>query len=91
MTVAPTDHDLTIVIPALNEEKRLPWTLNELDALLRNWEIRARVLVVDDGSSDGTAGLTDGFGPHFSTIRLPQQRARGMQSAPRCSAPPAAW
>jgi dolichyl-phosphate beta-glucosyltransferase len=77
MAVAPTDHDLTIVIPALNEEKRLPWTLNELDAFLKNWQIRSRVLVVDDGSSDGTAGLTDGFGPHFSTMRLPRQRGKG--------------
>ena len=75
--VAPTDHDLTIIIPALNEEQRLPWTLNELDALLKDWNVSSRVLVVDDGSSDGTAGLTDSFGPHFSTIRLPQQRGKG--------------
>jgi dolichyl-phosphate beta-glucosyltransferase len=77
VTVAPTDHDLTIIIPALNEEKRLPWTLNELDALLKDWNIRSRVLVVDDGSTDGTAGLTDTFGAHFSTMRLPQQRGKG--------------
>jgi dolichyl-phosphate beta-glucosyltransferase len=77
VTVAPTDHDLTIVIPALNEEQRLPWTLNELAALLKDWPVNSRVVVVDDGSSDGTAGLTDGFGPHFSTIRLPQQQGKG--------------
>jgi dolichyl-phosphate beta-glucosyltransferase len=66
-----------VIIPALNEEQRLPWTLAELDTFLKRWEIRSRVLVVDDGSSDGTAQLTNRFGPQFSTIRLPQQRGKG--------------
>ena len=30
LTVVPDDHDLTVIIPAYNEEKRLPWTLAQL-------------------------------------------------------------
>ena len=31
--VPPTDHDLTVILPAFNEEKRLPWTLKETHRL----------------------------------------------------------
>jgi dolichyl-phosphate beta-glucosyltransferase len=75
--VAPTDHDLTVIIPAHNEERRLLWTLTELDTFLKRWDIRSRVVVVDDGSSDGTARLTDRFDRRFSTIRLPQRQGKG--------------
>ena len=34
LTVAPADHDLTVIIPAYNEEKRLPWTLAQLATFL---------------------------------------------------------
>lgn len=50
---------LSIVIPAFNEERRLPDTLRRLatflDAQPWTWEIR----VVDDGSADGTALVTE--------------------------------
>lgn len=65
---AVADHDLTIVVPAFNEEKRLPATLDGLAAYLDSWGVDYRVLVVDDGSRDGTAQLTQRCGPRFSTI-----------------------
>ena len=63
-----TDHDLTLVIPAYNEELRLPKTLSDAKAFLDSWGINYRVLVVDDGSRDATATLTSEFGRRFSTI-----------------------
>lgn len=66
--LATADHDLTIVVPAFNEENRLPATLDGLAAYLDPWGIDYRVLVVDDGSRDGTAQLTQAYGPRFSTI-----------------------
>jgi dolichyl-phosphate beta-glucosyltransferase len=71
------DHELTVVIPAFNEEGRLPWTLRELGRFLDNWGVDYRVLVADDGSSDGTAMLTDALGPRYSTIRLAEHRGKG--------------
>ncbi|MBI3865431.1 MAG: glycosyltransferase [Planctomycetia bacterium] len=65
---APSDHDLTVIVPAYNEELRLPATLEGLAEYLNRWGIDYRVLVVDDGSSDGTAQLTGDFGARFSTI-----------------------
>jgi dolichyl-phosphate beta-glucosyltransferase len=67
----PSDHDLTLVIPAYNEEARLPRTLTDAAAYLNQWGIDYRVIVVDDGSKDQTATLTDAYGPRFSTIRQP--------------------
>ncbi|MBI5759966.1 MAG: glycosyltransferase [Planctomycetales bacterium] len=67
----PADHDLTVIVPAFNEESRLPQTLTGLRDFLDAWGVDYRVLVVDDGSGDRTATLTDSFGPRFSTISQP--------------------
>jgi len=77
-TMAPSfpmiqgDHDLTVVIPAYNEASRLPATLTALECWLEAWGIDYRVLVVDDGSDDGTAGVAGSFGPRFSTLTKDQ-------------------
>jgi dolichyl-phosphate beta-glucosyltransferase len=68
---SPIDHELTVVIPAYNEAQRLPQTLRGLSDYLGRWGVDYRVLVVDDGSSDGTADLVSDWGPHFSVIRQP--------------------
>jgi dolichyl-phosphate beta-glucosyltransferase len=65
---AGCDHDLTVIVPAFNEEQRLPATLEGLASYLNRWGIDYRVLVVDDGSHDATARLTANFGSRFSTI-----------------------
>ena len=64
-----SDHDLTLVIPAYNEESRLPKTLADAKTQLDAWGLNYRVLVVDDGSRDATATLSEQFGRRFSTIR----------------------
>ena len=46
--VSPADHDLTVIIPAFNEEQRLPWALNSLAVFLNDWAVDYRVLVADD-------------------------------------------
>jgi dolichyl-phosphate beta-glucosyltransferase len=65
---------VSIVIPAFNEEERLPVTLDELLPYLRattwDWEIR----VVDDGSADGTAAVAGAF--HRDEPRVVVQRER---------------
>ncbi len=48
---------LSVIIPAYNEEKRLPSTLKEIDSYLKNQDYDYEILVVNDGSTDGTAEL----------------------------------
>lgn len=47
-------YELSIVIPALNEEKRIVMTLRKIDEYLRRKKINAEILVVNDGSTDRT-------------------------------------
>lgn len=48
---------LSIVIPAYNEERRLPSTLATIMAFLAHEPYTAEVIVVDDGSDDRTAEI----------------------------------
>ena len=53
--------DLSIVIPAYNEEHRLPKTLDSILAYLQARPYRAEILVVDDGSFDRTSATVAAF------------------------------
>lgn len=45
---------LSVIIPAYNEEKRLPKTLEKVQEYLKKQDYEYEVIVVDDGSSDNT-------------------------------------
>lgn len=64
-------HSITIVIPAYNEERRLPATLSTVLAHLsrREWRF-AEVVVVDDGSTDGTVRVVEEFCRTHPAARL---------------------
>ncbi|HWE61547.1 MAG TPA: dolichyl-phosphate beta-glucosyltransferase [Chloroflexota bacterium] len=48
---------LSLVIPAYNEERRLPATLAKIRRYKEGYTGELEVIVVDDGSTDGTAAL----------------------------------
>ena len=68
MTTPPLD--LSIVIPAYNEARRLPEALGRILAYLRERKAVAEVVVVDDGSSDPTATIVEEWRAHFPRLRL---------------------
>ena len=47
--------DLTVVVPAYNEEQRLPKMLNECTAYLQHHGGHFEIIIVDDGSKDSTS------------------------------------
>ena len=61
---------LSIVIPAYNEEKRLPRTLREIDKYLRNQKYQYEILVVSDGSKDRTAEVARDLKPEIKGLRI---------------------
>ncbi len=67
--------DLSVVIPAYNEERRLPPTLDRVTEFLRQWGRPHEVVVVDDGSSDATARVAER--PGVSVVRNEGNRGKG--------------
>ena len=71
---------LTLVIPAYNEAQRLGATLDAVADYLSREGIDANVIVVDDGSTDGTADVAARYtvADHpVDVITLPGQRGKG--------------
>jgi dolichyl-phosphate beta-glucosyltransferase len=64
------DIRLSVVIPAFNEELRLPQTLESVTDYLAACDYGAEVLVVDDGSTDGTAQLVRDWPEGEVPVRL---------------------
>ncbi len=54
-----SDLYLSIVVPAYNEEHRLPETLRKITSFVQTKAYASDVIVVDDGSADATARLAD--------------------------------
>lgn len=72
--------DLSVIIPAFNESTRLPTTLLLVVAYLERENLCYEIIVVDDGSSDNTAELVEGFAKLKSQIkllRLPINKGKG--------------
>jgi dolichyl-phosphate beta-glucosyltransferase len=68
---------LSVVIPAFNEEARLPATLARVRAYLDARGAPYQVLVVDDGSSDGTAAAARAAGGAVQLLRHAHNRGKG--------------
>jgi dolichyl-phosphate beta-glucosyltransferase len=62
--------DLSIVVPAFNEEARLGPTLREYLAYCRQTTRRAELIVVDDGSVDRTSNVVNTLESRYPEIRL---------------------
>lgn len=67
--------DLTVLIPAFNEEEGLPPTLTTLLAEPRL--AGATVFVIDDGSTDKTAEVAAAFAPRVRVIRHKRNQGYG--------------
>ena len=68
--MSATDPQLSMVIPAFNEELRLPATLESIAAYIKSCGRTVEVLVVDDGSKDRTAAVAESFRSKIPTLRL---------------------
>ncbi|MFH1656659.1 MAG: dolichyl-phosphate beta-glucosyltransferase [Candidatus Nealsonbacteria bacterium] len=61
---------LSVIIPAYNEEKRIPSTLIDIDKYLRKQTFSYEILVVNDGSKDNTAKVVRGLQRKIKNLKL---------------------
>jgi glycosyltransferase involved in cell wall biosynthesis len=72
---------ISVIIPAYNEESRLPSTLGRIEQYLHDthWDFH-EIVVVDDGSKDGTVSAATKFAdanPNIRVLRNPGNRGKG--------------
>jgi glycosyltransferase involved in cell wall biosynthesis len=61
---------LSIVIPAFNEELRLPASLESISTYIRDRRPDTEVLVVDDGSTDRTVAVAESWRERIAHLRV---------------------
>jgi len=61
---------LSIIIPAYNEEQRLPGSLQKIVTYLSAQDYGWEVIVVDDGSQDRTPEVVEEFARQYPAVRL---------------------
>jgi dolichyl-phosphate beta-glucosyltransferase len=66
----PAAPELSIIIPSYNEEARLPATLSRIAAYTRLSNRAIEVIVVDDGSRDGTVAAAEKFRSEIPSLRV---------------------
>src|SRR2546430_8624866 len=81
MTATP---NLTIIIPALNEQENLRLLLPQIHDVLNDLAIEFEVIVVDGGSRDETQQVASAAG-----ARIVEQTVRGYGGAPPLGVCPA--
>ena len=61
---------LSVIIPAYNEEKRLPRTLKDISEYLSQQDYDSEILVVSDGSTDKTVEVVKNLMPPIKNLKI---------------------
>lgn len=67
----------SFIVPALNEEKSLPAVIGEIaSAATKGGVLDYEVIVIDDGSTDGTAAAVAELSSHYGNIKFVRNETR---------------
>lgn len=73
--------DLSIIIPAYNEEKRLPKTLSSIAEYIKTSDMTFEVIVVEDGSTDKTIEVAKAMTselPNLQVLSYGENKGKGF-------------
>lgn len=54
--------EYTFILPARNEEKTLPYCIEEIETFINKNKLKAEILVVDNNSTDNTSNIAKDYG-----------------------------
>lgn len=75
---------ISVVVPAYNEVKRLPVTVERISKFLSHVALDYEIIIVDDGSTDHTASVASALTVSYPCVRsLASTRNRGKGAAVR--------
>ncbi|KAA0253682.1 MAG: glycosyltransferase, partial [Chloroflexi bacterium] len=72
-----------MVIPAHNEENRLPRTLEDIFSFLKGQSYSSEVIVVENGSTDGTLPIANDFAKEYPNLIVIHEDRNGKGNAVR--------
>jgi dolichyl-phosphate beta-glucosyltransferase len=81
---AGANPELSIVVPCYNEEQRLPRTIELIERYFAGKGVSYELILVDDGSSDGTRKIMEAAAGRNAAVRLEalaQNRGKGRALA----------
>lgn len=74
-------YDLSIIVPAFNEERRIGKTIEAIQKYFAGKKITREIIVVDDGSTDNTSDVVRKMAervPDLSVVRYDPNRGKGF-------------
>lgn len=71
--------DISVVVPLYNEEESLPELVEWIDRVARGEGLSYEVILVDDGSGDGSWRVIENLHERFAAVRGDQVRSQLRQ------------
>lgn len=69
--------DLSLIIPAFNEEKRIVSSLRQIHSFFKSKDYKYEVIVSDDGSTDSTVSIVEDFMKDWPQLRVLKNKHKG--------------
>src|SRR5260221_7743088 len=78
-----TSPPLSVFFPAYNEEKNITATVSKADKVLQKLKIKSEIIIINDGSKDKTAEVSEQLVNKFPNVKLVNQHNGGYGMALR--------
>ena len=71
---AETRRDFAVVVPAYNEIENVPDLVSEFGNLFQRYDLSGEIIIVDDGSTDGTGDAARKYAKQWSNLKVVSHR-----------------
>ena len=71
---AETRRNFAVLVPAFNEAENIPALITEFKALFQKYDLHGEFIIIDDGSTDGTAEKARALGAGWKPLKVVSHR-----------------